>query len=466
MVTTKRQRNANHQPTAASTTLPPSLPRSMEEDLLSSSGVAPDIVIGVDEAGRGPLCGPVVAAAVFIDRDTHISHGLCDSKSLSDEGDREMVYQELTSNKGVKWSVGIVDNKTIDNINILQATFSAMAEAVTKLVKCGKKGLKYHILIDGNKTPAQLNDNVNIVGVTPVVKGDGKEMVIAAASIIAKVTRDRIMHDINDKIPQYNLSQHKGYPTAAHMAVLRRLGPSKYHRLTFAPLKGNWQWSKDEDQQQQQQPIRVTTTNHTPTTRYTKKDGGGIVQSSVMETITDNNNQIFEYSFLLMAIDKKIVSYGVFSVFLTWMLCVEGIDAGKKYSPDYDPEPYFFRWKRQFLVWAQDRRYRGVQPTTTTTTSTAAAEGSNAMVNKEMQDMQVNESLQTYNGLVERCFNQCIQNFRAKNVDYEETDCVKRCVGKFMTYSQRVGTRFAEKNQQVAQDQQAAAAAASAAGHP
>ncbi|KAF4686963.1 Mitochondrial import inner membrane translocase subunit Tim9 [Perkinsus olseni] len=90
-----------------------------------------------------------------------------------------------------------------------------------------------------------------------------------------------------------------------------------------------------------------------------------------------------------------------------------------------------------------------------------------AMVNKEMQDMQVNESLQTYNGLVERCFNQCIQNFRAKNLDYEETDCVKRCVGKFMTYSQRVGTRFAEKNQQVAQDQQAAAAAATAsAGHP
>ncbi|KAF4718521.1 Mitochondrial import inner membrane translocase subunit Tim9 [Perkinsus olseni] len=89
-----------------------------------------------------------------------------------------------------------------------------------------------------------------------------------------------------------------------------------------------------------------------------------------------------------------------------------------------------------------------------------------AMVNKEMQDMQVNESLQTYNGLVERCFNQCIQNFRAKNLDYEETDCVKRCVGKFMTYSQRVGTRFAEKNQQVAQDQQAAAAAAATAGHP
>ncbi|KAF4686964.1 Mitochondrial import inner membrane translocase subunit Tim9 [Perkinsus olseni] len=369
MVTTKRQRNANHQPTAASTTLPPSLPRSMEEDLLRSSGVAPDIVIGVDEAGRGPLCGPVVAAAVFIDRDTHISHGICDSKSLSDEGDREMVYQELTSNKGVKWS----------------ATFSAMAEAVTKLVKCGKKGLKYHILIDGNKTPAQLNDNVNIVGVTPVVKGDGKEMLIAAASIIAKVTRDRIMHDINDKIPQvmtaaassYNLSQHKGYPTAAHMAVLRRLGPSKYHRLTFAPLKGNWQWSKDDDQQQQ--PIRVTSTNNTTTTtRHTKKDGDGVVESSVVETITDNNNQVFEHSFLLMAIDKKIVSYGVFSVFLTWILCVEGIDAGKKYSPDYDPEPYFFRWKRQFLAWAQDRRYRGVQPTiTTTSTTSAAAEGSN-----------------------------------------------------------------------------------------
>ncbi|KAF4718520.1 Mitochondrial import inner membrane translocase subunit Tim9 [Perkinsus olseni] len=304
MVTTKCRRNANRQPTAASATLPPSLPRAMEEDLLRSSGV--DIVIGVDEAGRGPLCGPVVAAAVSIDTDTYVSHGICDSKSLTDEGHRETVYKELTSNKGVKWSVGIVDNKTIDNINILQATFSAMTEAVTELVKCGKKGVKYHILIDGNKAPPQLNDNGNIIGMTPVVKGDGREMVIAAASIIAKVTRDRIMHDINDEIPQvvvvvyvitasYNLSQHKGYPTAAHMAVLRRLGPSKYHRLTFAPLKGNWQWSKDEyDKQQQQQPIRVTTTNHTATTRHTRKDGHGVVESSVVDTITDNNNQVFE----------------------------------------------------------------------------------------------------------------------------------------------------------------------------
>mmetsp|Transcript_13546 Transcript_13546/g.13347 ORF Transcript_13546/g.13347 Transcript_13546/m.13347 type:complete len:107 (-) Transcript_13546:86-406(-) len=86
-----------------------------------------------------------------------------------------------------------------------------------------------------------------------------------------------------------------------------------------------------------------------------------------------------------------------------------------------------------------------------------------AIVNKEMQDMQVNESLQTYNGLVERCFNECIQNFRAKKLDFQETDCIKRCVGKYMTYSQRVGTRFAEKNQQVAQEQQQQAAAATAA---
>ncbi|KAF4723009.1 Mitochondrial import inner membrane translocase subunit Tim9, partial [Perkinsus olseni] len=233
---------------------------------------------------------------------------------------------------------------------------------------------------------------------------------------------------------------------------------------------GNWQWSKDDDQQQQQ-PIRVTSTNNTTTTtRHTKKDGDGVVESSVVETITDNNNQVFERASTLVRSTVLIMTPNPTSFDgrgSSWPGHRIGDIA--EYNPPLPPPP-------PPPPQQQQQQLKGVITTVVAIINITMASLPNlgnltpadqAMVNKEMQDMQVNESLQTYNGLVERCFNQCIQNFRAKNLDYEETDCVKRCVGKFMTYSQRVGTRFAEKNQQVAQDQQAAAAAATAsAGHP
>lgn len=176
-------------------------------------------VCGIDEAGRGPLAGPVVAGAVILPRDCEILY-LNDSKKLSEKR-REELYDEITE-KAVAWGAGIVGPERIDEINILQADYEAMCEAIGKLSVC----------------PAVLlNDAVRIPQVTipqvPIIKGDAKSVSIAAASIIAKVTRDRLMKEYDDVFPEYGFAKHKGYGTAEHMAAIRKYGPCLIHRRSF-----------------------------------------------------------------------------------------------------------------------------------------------------------------------------------------------------------------------------------------
>ncbi len=176
-------------------------------------------VCGVDEAGRGPLAGPVCAAAVILPQGLVIE-GLNDSKKLS-EKKREMLYDKVVEN-ALAWSVAFASEAEIDEINILQATFLAMKRAVEGLpVKVD------YALIDGNRMPP-----LGIDGET-VIKGDSLSMSIAAASIIAKVTRDRLMLEIDKEYPQYLFSQHKGYGTALHYEMLEKHGISPVHRRSF-----------------------------------------------------------------------------------------------------------------------------------------------------------------------------------------------------------------------------------------
>ena len=176
-------------------------------------------VCGVDEAGRGPLAGPVCAAAVILPQGLVIE-GLNDSKKLS-EKKREMLYDKVTEN-ALAWSVAFASEAEIDEINILQATFLAMKRAVEGL------GIKAdYALIDGNRMPP-----LGVDGET-VIKGDSLSMSIAAASIIAKVTRDRLMLEIDKEYPQYMFSQHKGYGTALHYEMLEKHGISPVHRRSF-----------------------------------------------------------------------------------------------------------------------------------------------------------------------------------------------------------------------------------------
>lgn len=176
-------------------------------------------VCGVDEAGRGPLAGPVFAAAVILPEGCEIE-GLNDSKKLS-EKKREALF-DVIKEKAVSWSVASVDEKVIDEINILQATYLAMKNAVEGLGVPAD-----YALIDGNRLPP-----LPINGET-VVKGDAKSMSIAAASILAKVSRDRFMLEIDKKYPQYQFSKHKGYGTKLHYEMLTEHGISDCHRLSF-----------------------------------------------------------------------------------------------------------------------------------------------------------------------------------------------------------------------------------------
>lgn len=176
-------------------------------------------VCGVDEAGRGPLAGPVCAAAVILPQGLVIE-GLNDSKKLS-EKKREMLYDKVTES-ALAWSVAFASEAEIDEINILQATFLAMKRAVEGLLVKAD-----YALIDGNRMPP-----LDINGET-VIKGDSLSMSIAAASIIAKVTRDRLMLEIDKEYPQYLFSQHKGYGTALHYEMLEKYGISPVHRRSF-----------------------------------------------------------------------------------------------------------------------------------------------------------------------------------------------------------------------------------------
>lgn len=191
--------------------------RKIEEDIYSQGT---EYICGIDEAGRGPLAGPVVVASVIMPKDSMIE-GVNDSKKIS-EKKRERLYDEIIEN-AISYSVGIVDQKEIDRVNILNATKAGLTECI--------KGLKVKpeiILVDALT-------GIDTCGIPyhSIVKGDAKSYSIAAASIIAKVTRDRIMRQWHDVYPEYNFIQHKGYGTAAHIAAIKEHGLCPLHRLSF-----------------------------------------------------------------------------------------------------------------------------------------------------------------------------------------------------------------------------------------
>ena len=177
------------------------------------------IVCGVDEAGRGPLAGPVYAAAVILPKYLEIE-GLNDSKKLSPKK-RETLYGVITE-KALAWGVGSADEREIDEINILQATYLAMNRAIEKLEIAPEIAL-----IDGNRSAGITCVNKCVVG------GDGRSASIAAASILAKVTRDRLMEEYDALYPQYGFARHKGYGTAEHIRALKEYGPCPIHRKSF-----------------------------------------------------------------------------------------------------------------------------------------------------------------------------------------------------------------------------------------
>ncbi len=188
------------------------------------------LVCGIDEAGRGPLAGPVVAACAILDQN-NFSSEINDSKKLS-KSQRFRVFSELK--KQAKFGVGIVDEKTIDKVNILEATKLAMARAYSDL--CEKYQIfPQIILVDGNFSPFAKRDK--ILEISAIVKGDQKSLSIAAASIIAKETRDEIMRDLDQKYPQFGFAKHAGYPTKFHVEKIREHGICEFHRKTFAPIK-------------------------------------------------------------------------------------------------------------------------------------------------------------------------------------------------------------------------------------
>ncbi len=177
------------------------------------------LVCGIDEAGRGPLAGPVCAAAVILPRDWE-PEGLNDSKKLSPER-REALYGEITRHS-LAWSVAFASEQEIDEVNILQATFLAMRRALA-----GLTAVPDFALVDGNRDP--------LLGIPTrcEVKGDGRYACIAAASILAKVSRDRLMDEMDALYPQYGFLRHKGYPTKAHYEALAKFGPCPIHRRSF-----------------------------------------------------------------------------------------------------------------------------------------------------------------------------------------------------------------------------------------
>lgn len=198
-----------------------------------------DLVAGVDEAGRGPLAGAVVAAAVILPRELSTREALLkrdddfalltDSKKMT-EKQRERLFP-LIQDKAIAWAIAWANHEEIDDINILQASLLAMSRSLDALDVMPKT-----ILIDGNKLP-KLSRKFSDCHVDAVVKGDSKIPAISAASVLAKVTRDRQLVALHEKYPMYNFKQHKGYPTKAHLAMLEEHGPCPEHRFSFAPVK-------------------------------------------------------------------------------------------------------------------------------------------------------------------------------------------------------------------------------------
>lgn len=180
------------------------------------------MIAGVDEVGRGPLAGPVVTAAVILPREYDLP-GLTDSKKLSAKK-REILYYAIKT-QAIAWSLGQASIEEIDDINILHATMLAMQRAVSAL-----KIKPSEVLVDGNRTPDFG------VPARAIIGGDGKEACISAASIVAKVTRDRIMAEYHEEFPYYGWKNNSGYPTKQHIQALSEYGVTQYHRRSFAPV--------------------------------------------------------------------------------------------------------------------------------------------------------------------------------------------------------------------------------------
>jgi ribonuclease HII len=206
-----------------------------------------ELCVGCDEAGRGPLAGPVVAAACALPASAPRILGVSDSKTIVDEAAREALYEQIVSTPGVAWSARVVSAARIDEVNILMASLEAMRLSIVDVLEqqAPKTALA---LVDGPFSPWKEGDKyvdfqtpappaAVALEVEPVKKGDASVYCIAAASILAKVTRDRLMHRYDALWPAYGLSQHKGYPTGQHVAAISKHGPCAVHRRTFAPLK-------------------------------------------------------------------------------------------------------------------------------------------------------------------------------------------------------------------------------------
>lgn len=208
---------------------PPRRNRLRFERALISNGALR--IAGIDEAGRGPLAGPVMAAAVMLplawlrDGLPENLHGLNDSKQLS-AAERELFFTQLTTDPEVKWQTAFLDAPAIDAVNILHATHQAMQRAAQALTPPPD-----HILVDGLPVPSLSFPH------TAIVKGDSLSYSIAAASVIAKVARDRLMLEFETLYPGYGFGQHKGYGTPEHLAAIQRLGPCPIHRRSFAPMR-------------------------------------------------------------------------------------------------------------------------------------------------------------------------------------------------------------------------------------
>lgn len=185
------------------------------------------IFCGVDEAGRGPLCGPVSVAACILNPDDPIE-GMNDSKKLS-EKKREALYEQIVS-RALAWKVILVGPEIIDRDNILQATMGGMRQAVEELDITPN-----YVVVDGNRCPTGLS-----MPCEAMVKGDARSASISAASILAKVTRDRYMCELDKQFPQYKLAQHKGYPTKLHYELIAQYGIQPFYRRSFLKKQGYW----------------------------------------------------------------------------------------------------------------------------------------------------------------------------------------------------------------------------------
>jgi len=181
------------------------------------------VVAGIDEAGRGPLAGPVSAGAVILPRG--FTHPLLDDSKKLTEKRREALYEELTTQDDIIWALAYADAREIEEVNILRATHAAMGRAAASLAQKPDFCLIDGLPVQGFAFPSE-----------GIVKGDGKSLSIAAASIIAKVSRDRLMLKYAEQYPEYGFDRHKGYGTKAHLEALREYGPCPIHRKTFAPV--------------------------------------------------------------------------------------------------------------------------------------------------------------------------------------------------------------------------------------